>query len=334
MWRWRVLVVALILLLTAGQPVLAQGSEGGRVVFGGDFTLNAGEHLYGDLVVFGGNVVLERDSAVHGAVVTFGGSVRVAGRVDEDVVAFGGRVVLDETATVAGNVVATGGAVSDARAVVGGKIVGGARSGRGPLDLWRLPGPGWALWPRGLEAIGELFLWALQTVVTVLATVAVGALVMLLIPDLARTASRVLVEYPVASVGAGLLTAVVAALVLPLLVLTCIGIPLAVAGALALAIAGLFGWIVAGLALGERLLAALQQSRPQPLVAVVVGLAILTTLSRAPGLGVLVGALVGAWGLGAVLLSRFGTAPYDGRFPGTTAPRPSPPAPVADPDAR
>jgi len=329
MWRWRALLAALILLLAWGQPVLAQGSEGGRVVFGQDFTLAAGERLDGDLVVFGGDVLLEAGSRVRGSVVVFGGSVSVAGQVDRDLVALGGQVDLDAAATVVGNIVASGGTVGDARAVVRGQIIGGARRVLQPSILWRWPlpepgmmhGPGWAFgWRRGLDAIVDLFVWGLQTVAAALATVAVSVMVVLLIPGLTRTAGEALVQYPLASVGAGLLTALAAALVLPLLVITCLGIPVAVVAALALAIALLFGWIVAGLVVGERLLEALKQADGQPAVAVAVGLLILTPLSRTPGLGFLVTALVGAWGLGAVLLSRFGTTPYTGVFPGLTAP--------------
>ena len=93
----RVFVLALVLLVVLGQPVLAQGGRGGEVLFGRDFTLRRGERLYGDVVVFGGDASIEAGSALRGNLLTLGGTIHIAGDVDGDVFALGGDVRLSET---------------------------------------------------------------------------------------------------------------------------------------------------------------------------------------------------------------------------------------------
>ncbi len=330
MSRWRVLFLALIMLVVLAQPVLADAPHGGRVLFGQDFRLRADERLDGDLVSFGGDVVLEAGSRVRGNVVAFGGSVEAAGEVDGSVFSFGGEVTLRSGAVVIGDVVSPNGVQQDEGAVIRGQLVSGTR-GRQVIpfvDIDRRGTPctvGLPFWPGG--GLGDLFFGFWRAALGALAVVALAILVVLLIPGPTRTVSEAVVAYPGPSIGVGLLTGLAAILVVPLLVITCIGIPLAVLAVVALAIAGLFGWIAAGLALGERVLVALRQADRQPLVAAAVGALLLTFLGNLPCLGFLVGILVGAWGLGAVLLTRFGTTPYTGAPSPRVTPPPALPGP-------
>ncbi len=332
MLRWRVWLVALVLLLALGWPALAGSKGGGRVIFGEDFTLAAGQELDGDLLAFGGVVTLEPGSAVRGNVLAFGGAVRAAGRVDGNVMAFGGRAELRGGAVVGGDVLALGGIGREPGAVVRGQVAGGPSGG-----LWlRGARKANANWPSGLEPLVDLFLWGLQTAVSLVLLVALGLLVVSLAPGPVRIVSDTVVLYPGASIGVGLLAALAAALAVPLLVFTCIGIPVALLAGLALAVALAFGWIAAGLALGERVLLAFQQRERQPLLAVVAGLVLLAVLASLDCLGGLVAALVAAWGLGAVVLTRCGTARYDGAAPLATPRRPAaptdPPEPLGESD--
>ncbi len=349
MFRWRVVVVAVVLLVLLSQPVLAQSGSGGRVLFGEDLTVKSGERLDGDIVVFGGSVIMEPASLVRGNVVSFGGSVVSSGRIEGGVFSFGGVVNLREGATVEGDALATGGVTLDRDAVVHGQIVGGFQGAEvSPVPV-PVPVPvrprAWQFdWP--LRAFGDLFTWAWRTFLRTLTLLVLGVVVVLLVPGPTRTAGRALVSYPGQSVGVGLLTCLAAILALPLLVIICIGIPVAVAGAAALAVAGVFGWIVVALVLGDRLLEALRQAERQPVLAVAVGMLALALLSAVPRLGDLTNVVLAAWGLGAVVLTRFGTRAYvpmpampqppmplapagPGLPPVMPAP-PAPPAPSAD----
>lgn len=322
--RWQVFALALILLVALVQPVLAEGGDGGKVVFGNDFTLRRGERLESDLVVFGGSVTLEPDSRVRGDVAAFGGMVRVDGRVDGDIVALGGDVLLGEGAIVSGNVTTSGNVETAPGAIVRGKTLTGV-SRRFSLPIFRplerhsLLRNYWS-WNSDL---GSWYSSTLRTLFDIVVTVALGVLVVLLIPRPTRRVSDAIEGYPLQSIGFGLLTGLAAVLVLPILIITCIGIPVALLLGLALAVAVFFGWVAAGLILGERLLGAFRAEH-QPVVAVAVGLALLGLLETAPCLGFLVSLLAGAWGLGAVVLTVFGSKPYTSSAPAV--------APVAGPE--
>jgi len=332
MVRWRVLLAAVILALLLSPPVLAQGGEGGRVTFGQDITVRSGENINGDLVAFGGSVTIDPDGQVRGNVVSFGGNIDIGGRVDGDVISFGGSLVLRSGAYVAGNALATNGVSRSPGAVVRGQV-GDMRGGMTVPALPSAPAqprlwwPGWGPgWPWGSGAFDLLSsIW--RSIIGTLTMLALGIIIVLLIPRATHTMGHAFVAFAGQSLATGLLTWLVAALAVPLLIIICIGIPVAVLGVAALAIATGLGWIVAGLVLGERLLDALNHADHQPVLAVVVGLLVLAVLSAVPCLGILVTILVATWGLGAVILTRCGTTPY-----APTAGGPLPPlVPTASP---
>jgi hypothetical protein len=111
--------------------------------------------------------------------------------------------------------------------------------------------------------------------------------------------------------------------------------------ALALVLATLYGWIVVGYLLGERTLRAIQKEggKASPTASALVGIFLVTliqqglmALSNIPCLGFffwLMGAalwlFVASTGLGAVVLTRFGTQPYTGTSRTLTPPPALPP---------
>lgn len=331
--KWRVLLVALVLLFVAATPALADSARGGQVLFGRSFELPAGQVVDGDVAVFGGSVVLGAGSRVRGDVAVFGGPIDIAGQVDGNVFCFGASVRLRSTAVVEGDLFTTGELIEESGAVVRGHRMGALREGvGGRVETPVRPRPNISPLPPSVlsgrwfwEPFGSLLNGFFRAVLGTLAMVAVGVLIVLLVPGLLQTVSETLTAHPLPSIGVGLLTGVVAVVVIPLLAITCIGLPL---GLLALALAVLFGWIAAALALGDRLLEALKQTRRETLLSVVVGVVFLALLANVPCLGWLVGLLIAAWGLGAVVLTRFGTVPYT---PASHAAPPAPPLPPAPP---
>jgi hypothetical protein len=116
---------------------------------------------------------------------------------------------------------------------------------------------------------------------------------------------------PFPSIGVGFLTFFVSALLIPLLVVICIGIPVAILLGLALAAASIYGWIVMGILVGERLLRAAKVQEPEALGSALLGVFLITLISATPlCIGFLFTLAVASWGLGAVILTRFGTIPY------------------------
>jgi predicted DNA repair protein MutK len=90
-------------------------------------------------------------------------------------------------------------------------------------------------------------------------------------------------------------------------------IPVSIIGIIILVVAVVFGWIALGLEVGKRLGIALNQ-KYQPVVMAGLGTLVLSLVVNGinfiPCVGWLAPFLVGAVGLGGVVLSRFGTQTY------------------------
>jgi len=337
MKKWWTAVLLALLLTFVASPAFAQvdvGGEGDRVVFGQNVTIEAGEVVEGSLVVFGGNVVVEEGGRVRGDAVVFGGAVRVAGKIGGNVVAIGGMIRLESSADVGGDVATAGGnVIREKGARVGGEVL--ESFDLESFDIGRFfgpQGPRFTVTPptRGNRLLS--WLWRIvRGVITALAVAALGLLVVLLLPEHTRLVSRTVMNSPLPSLGVGVLAAVVFPLLVVLLVITCVGILLTPVVALALVAGALFGWIAIALLIGEKILEALKVTAGDvtPLVAVVVGSLLLSLLSAVPCLGFLLAIAVWLWGLGAVVLTRFGTRPYQPAVaPAVPVPVTPPPPPV------
>jgi hypothetical protein len=133
-----------------------------------------------------------------------------------------------------------------------------------------------------------------------------GLLIILFWPEPSRQVGSVVVAKPLPSLGIGLLSIVVAFCVgLILLIAACLGLLVW----LAAVVAWIFGWTAVGLMVGQRVLAAFDVE-PTPPLATVVGVAFISLIWAFPCLGNLFALIVGAAGLGAVVLTRAGTQPY------------------------
>ena len=111
------------------------------------------------------------------------------------------------------------------------------------------------------------------------------------------------------SIGVGLLTVLLAALLSVLLVVICIGIPVAIVLLLALALAYLFGWVSASWIVGYKLLAQLK-IKATLMGEAVAGTAVISLVGLIPCLGWSMWLVVSCWGIGAVVLTRFGAVEY------------------------
>jgi hypothetical protein len=168
----------------------------------------------------------------------------------------------------------------------------------------------WSDWPLGV-ADGMAFGF-LHSLVTALAVAALGALVVVLLPNQARQVSATAEKSLLPSLGVGCLTVLVALPLFVLLVVLIVTIPAAILLPLALGAAWLFGWIALGWLVGERLLVALQarDAWRVPVITVIVGVLLLALVGAVPVIGWLIGLGAGLVGLGAVILTRFGTRAY------------------------
>ena len=311
------MLVLLVLLLAPASPVYAQSGEPGKIVFGDNFTLKSGEKLNGDLVVFGGNVTVEEDANLNGNLVVFGGTISSNGNLNGDVVVFGGQIALDENAVVAGDVVTIGGQLTQAEgAKIKGEVVKNVSpdiqipSGRIPPDVT----------PPSVNFDFNPFWTVAGIFYRAVILAALAMLVVVFLKPQMENVSQAIVSQPVMSGGVGLLTVfggpisiVVVALVM---IITLILIPVAAVvvflGVLAIALAWLFGMIALGNEVGERFTQSINQSWAPAFTAgfgtfllMLVGGAI----GEIPCVGWLFVALIGFVGIGAAVLTRFGTRP-------------------------
>lgn len=329
-------VLVSVLLLTPPAQAFADGSPPGDgiVIWNKDYTLGQGETISGDLVVFNGDATLETDSRVDGSVVVWNGNIEVAGTIEGDLVVSGGDIHLQDGAVVRGQVVCSWNCEleQDQGARVDGSIVEGVPWRRFRLEQGKGPSisiPLFEFWAATPRTAAHWAFGIVRSLAAILVVATVAGLVALILPNQVAQVSRAITEAPLPCLGFGLLTLVAAAVGIVVLAVTICLSPLSVLVALALGMAGLFGWAGVGVWVGERLLRALNVHNPVPLLTAGAGTLLITlvgaglsfTLCLAP-LGWLLTLILGCTGLGAVVLTRFGTVEYNRSL--THRPHPNP----------
>jgi hypothetical protein len=301
-----IFVVLALVLLAAPKPALA--APPAKVVLGDSYTLGSGQTLDEDLVVLGGMVTLEEDSTVNGDVMIMGGTLDAAGTINGNLTAAGGVVSLGATAVVTGDLSTLGAQVERHQdAVVEGETLTNQ-----DLPFGVVPGT-WQdrfAMPSGPARFLDLGWFILRVVLWGLLAI----LVVMFLPVQVERVRRGIISQPVISGGLGIATALILPLLLVVLALTICLIPISILGFLLLGAAWAFGLIALGLELGRRFSKVFNQEW-HPALAAGVGTFMLTLLLNGlsaiiPCVGWIPQVIVGALGLGSVLLTRFGTQEY------------------------
>ena len=324
------LVILLVVLCALAVPTsaYAQAPGGDEFIFGNSYTLASGKTLDSNLVALGGTVVLETGSVVTGNVTVTGGSLLANGEIKGNVSTIGGAVTLGNTAVIDGNFSTLGGSLQQAStAVIKGELISGSSQ---PTVV--LPG---AFTPPSFGLNFKPFFDAFWLFFRTIAIAALAILVALFWPRQSSRIAETVISEPVISGGLGLLTLVVAPIILVVIGLTLILIPVSLLGILVLAIAIVLGWIAVGVEVGQRLAALLKANWP---IAVSAGLGtfVLTFIVYAigfiPVIGWIAPVLVTFLGLGAVVISRFGTQLYHGHLQTVTVVPPPSQGPTSTPE--
>ncbi|HEY1388710.1 MAG TPA: polymer-forming cytoskeletal protein [Ktedonobacterales bacterium] len=254
-------------------------------VFGKDIVVDTQQWYCGHVMDYGGDItVLGR---VSNDVVAVGGSIIVSGEVDGRVLALGGNVTLLPGAHIAGDVQTFGGSVSRSPGVeVDGRVDRGMTT-----DQFTLPNVT-SIIPVRLDWTDVIF-WAFS-----------GLVISLFLPSQLTRVRLMARHQPLGSLFLGLLAYVVGAVAGLVLVLTCLGIPLALAIGVVLWGGSIFGTAALGLWIGSALVPGATSRRRLPFIlATVLGVSMLAIASTAPVIGGIIRVLVSCAGLGAVLLS-------------------------------
>lgn len=319
------ILILLLLVCTVVLPTtaFAAGNNDDKVIFGGNYTLQEGETLNGDLVVFGGNVILETDSTINGDAVVFGGNVTSNGTVNGNLVALGGIVTLGSEAQVNGDLTVVGSSFNqDPSARISGNII---TEDSVPFDF-QLP-KNLGLFEGGLPRV-QLnqfpFVSPAWFFFRVLIWTGLAVLIALFIQDQALVINRAAFGEPIMSAVVGLGVILVAPLVLIALIITILLSPVSLVGIFALIAAWVVGLVSVSIEVGRKLSRAMNQTWPVPLMAAL-GMFILVLFFNGfsqlvPCVGWLPKFMLGAWVMGAVVLTRFGTHPYPAQETALAAP--------------
>ncbi len=298
----------------AAAPLIPGVGADDKIVLGENYVLASGQTLRGNLLVVGGNATLESGAQVSGDVAILGGTLNDNGTITGSIATLGGTVFLNADAVVQGDIALMGGTLHrDSGARVDGKVTSGS------VAPFNVTVPESALQPQRFSPLSWWFsndnpLWAgTRFLGTILTVAALAMLVVLMAPNAAaRTAQAVSTQAVVAG-GIGLLTAVVVPPLLVVLALTLLLIPVSLLGFVILGLASFYGWVAMGLEVGNRTAAAFK-THSHPVAAAGLGALLFTTVMNliwmVPCLGPAVYMLVGMVGLGAVVVTRFGTQVY------------------------
>jgi hypothetical protein len=156
---------------------------------------------------------------------------------------------------------------------------------------------------------------------------ALAVLVVMFWPTPTERTADAVISQPLATGGLGLLTFLVAPVILVMLLITILLSPISLLGAVLLVVATIYGWIAIGLAVGNRLAESLKWEM-HAAAAAGLGTLLLTFVvggfGQIPCIGWIAPFIVASLGLGAVILTRFGSQRYAVSDP--VAPSPSRPA--------
>jgi hypothetical protein len=329
--------VVVLLCLVFPMTAMAAGPEDTKVIFGSNYTLSSGDILDSDLMVLGGSADLEIGSLVKGSVFVLGGNLTIFGEVEGDLGVLGGNVDLGGTAVVRGDVGMLGGNLNRAPgAVIEGDV---ASDFNFDFDTPSLS------FPDGFEfsslpsfAFPRISPWisVLWFVFRVFVMAALAMLVVMFWPTPTRRIADAAVSQPLAAGGLGSLTLIAGPVLLLVLLITLLLAPLSVIGFVLLVAAGVFGWIGLGYEVGRRIGVAMKWELQDP-VAAGLGTLLLSLVAGGidfiPCVGWLAPFLVISLGLGAVMLTRFGSQEYPA-LASVAVPAEAEPKPKAAPKKR
>ncbi len=284
-------------VVMAGDFVLNPGEtmDGNLTVIGAEARLRTGSRLNGNLNVLGGKAVVEHGALVDGNVSVTGGQVFINGHVSGNLSVLGGDVSLGKEARVDGKIRAFGGAVHRGAVVVPFT----------PLDKLRVSPPMYGSFGeehfRPERVVLHVFWKITLAIIWTIVLALLGGVAALFMPNAMRSIAVVAVKEWPASLGVGVAIAILIPIVVVAFLLTIVlilAIPLVFLAFWALA---LLGWVAIGLAIGERL--GLNLSEPWQAA---IGTGILTFLAGmadlVPCVGWIVPAGIALWALGAATL--------------------------------
>jgi cytoskeletal protein CcmA (bactofilin family) len=259
---------------------------GGRLVVAHKLDIASDEWICGRAIVIGASAAVF--GRVGGVVVVVGGNATIAGQVDGDVTAIGGSVTVLQGARIGGTVTSYGGSIQMQPNVL---VAGGVQhlaslDALAPLrQPFFFPGSG-PPWP-------SLLFWALA-----------GLIVARFWREPLLRVERLASTQFVPSVAVGIVATIATLGLALLLVVTCLGIPLALLLLVVMWVSWVVGTVAVGYWLGKLIFrAAMPVERQMYVLPAVVGVLTLAAIEALPYVGGVVGIIVGCVAVGSVVLA-------------------------------
>lgn len=308
----------LLMLVMLAIPVTVLAQESVRTVKDGDVVPD-------DVTSFNQDLVVEAGGLVEGDVTVVNGTAVIDGEIDGDLVIFGGDLTLGTTAVVGGECIVMNGQLTDESSSPCMHLPDFGLSQSFPST----PGfPSGAVETGGQSALGRVFGALLSAISMTLLMGLVAAGTQTVLPTQTGRITQAMQQKPTATTVVGALTTVLMPFVLlvltvlsTVLILACfiglLGYPLIMAISLGFVAATLWTWVIWGQMLGNRIGRRFMASR-SPLIKAVAGTAVVTFIlsfiTFSSGIGTLLVIVLTflplCWGIGSVVLTRFGTRPF------------------------
>jgi len=245
------------------------------------------EVVCGNVTSFGGLVNIQGE--LHGNVTAFNSNTFISGQIFGNLTVFGGSIVLNGGEQVHGNLAVYGTRTLNAQSKqLDGIITDHVQDQAFPGRMGKFTFPFWSL-----------IIWII-----------LGVALSSLLPEHVMFVRTTVTTSTRRSIIIGLLSIVLAPVVLVVLVTLILTIPLALILGLGLIAAWILGTVAISWIIGEYILDAVAPKYNTRLIDVVVGLTVLVLVGSIPYIGWLISIGVGLLGLGAAFLSRFGTRLY------------------------
>ena len=296
-----VALATVVCLLLAGSVALGAPDtvQGDKVTIMGNSDIPAGTVVTGDAVTVMGNSVI--DGKVMGNVSSVMGNVTINGEVNGDVTAVMGNIDLRPGARVHGQINVALGQVNRAP----GSSASDVRVDNGGVNISGLNISSLGNIPRGIF-LGIFAPWIILS--RWLVDLALALLVVALFPGAIKGIAINIEGEPGRAAITGLIALLAAIPIGLVLLITLIG---PVVWALFLVVAGFFGTVAVSALIGRKVNAAVRPAEPGQASSLVwdvlIGVSLLALLRFVPVAGGLVRFVVTLIGLGAALLTRFGT---------------------------
>lgn len=265
-------------------PLACQSASQSSI--GAPLTVRPSEVVCGDVLVVGGDATIQGE--IHGSLQVIGGKATITGDVTGDVSVIGGDIVVQNGGQIGGAAHAMGGSVITAPTSIVRNVGSDLQQ---PRDITRPPGLNFAV------DVGSFWL-------SVVFWMSAALGISLFAPEMVGRVRFNVTHHFMLSGLIGATVAVVSLVLAVILVVTCLGIPIALLVAIAAWAAWVIGTVGVGAWLGSIVFGG-PGGRRQPSVrmSAVIGALILCLLKALPVAGVIFGVITGVVALGATILT-------------------------------